>query len=474
MIPLYVDLDGSLTRCDSFYENALLLLKIKPLMFLRIPAWLLRGRANLKEQVAKHARLNPSDLSYNDSLLEYLREQKKAGRRLILATGAHETIAQAVIKHLPIFDGYLATSHGQNLSGVRKLAAIKERDKEFGYAGNAAVDLPIWREAREAIVVNAPRRVEKAVHKFGNVAKVFQDRMSTQRAIRKAMRIHQWSKNLLLFVPLLLTPNVMSASMMLKVILAFFGFSLTASGVYVTNDLFDLGGDRNHPTKKNRPLARGDLSIPLAMLLALLFFSLGIMLSYLLHWRFFALVCTYAIITTLYSMVLKKIMMVDVITLALLYSARLIGGGYVCSIPLSFWLLSFFWFFFSSLALAKRSTELLHTRDRRKLSKTRRGYLAQDLGMVNLLGVAFAASSIVVFSLYIDTPRTQMIYQHHQLLWATSLLLTYWLGRLWILTGRGEMEQDPIVFALKDPATYFIGVAMMLLVVAAFGFKLQI
>ena len=474
MTPLYVDLDGSLTRCDTFYENALLLLKKKPVTFLRMPAWLMQGRAVLKEQVAKHATLNPADLSYNEELIEYLKEQKKAGRRLILATAAHELVAQAIVKHVPIFDDYIATKQGKNLSGDAKLQAIKERDVKFGYVGNASVDLSIWREASEAIVVNASPDVEKAAQKNGNVTKVFNDCMSKRRAIRKAMRIHQWSKNLLLFVPLMLTPNLLSVSMLLKVVWAFFSFSLTASAVYITNDLFDVGGDRNHPTKKNRPIARGDLSIPLAVMLAFLFFGAGIISSYFMHWRFFALVCTYAVITTLYSMFLKKIMMVDVITLALLYSARLIGGGYVCAIPLSFWLLSFFWFFFSSLALAKRSTELSHAKDRRKLSKRRRGYIAQDLSMINLLGVGFAASSIVVFSLYIDNPRTQMIYKHHQLLWATSLLLTYWLGRLWILTGRGEMAQDPIVFALKDRPTYFVGLAMLLLVVAAFGLKLMI
>ena len=469
MNPLYVDLDGSLTRCDTFYENALLLLKIKPVVFLRVPAWLMRGRAFLKEQVARHAKVNPINLSYNEGLIAYLREQKKAGRKLILATGAYKSIARDVMDHVPIFDDFIATSNGRNLSGLQKLKAIKERDEKFGYVGNSAVDLPIWREASEAIVVNAPGWVLKTAQEAGNVTKVFQDRVSKPRAILKAMRVHQWSKNLLLFVPLLLTPTLFSFTMIAKVFLAFLGFSLTSSGVYVTNDLFDLGGDRNHPTKKNRPVARGDLSIPFAALLAALFFSLGLALSYLMQWRFFALVCTYAVLTTLYSMTLKKLMMVDVIILSLLYSARLIGGGYVCSIPLSFWLLSFFWFFFSSLALVKRSTELLHIRDQRKLSKSRRGYLAQDLGMVNLLGVAFAAASIVVFSLYIDAPRTQMLYQHHQLLWATSLLLTYWLGRLWILTGRGEMEQDPVVFALKDRATYVVGALMMLLVAAAFG-----
>lgn len=466
-LPLYVDLDGSLIRSDSLVESIFQLIVKKPLTAFLLPFWLFLGKAKFKEKISFFVGLDPSHLPFNKSLLDYLKQQREQGRKLVLATAANEKIAQSIVDHLEIFDGFIASDHQNNLSGIKKLEKIQELDKDFAYVGNGSVDLAIWEKAKEGIVVNAPDGVLEKAKEICNIVEVFDDRKNLIELIIKQMRMHQWSKNILVFLPLMLTPHLYSLPTLGKAFLAFFGFSFMASSVYVLNDLMDLDADRLHPTKKNRPIASGHLSLIIALVLyAILLFS-SIILSFLVSWKYLVMVFGYCVLTTFYSIRLKKIVMIDITVLAFLYTWRIFCGGIATDIKLSFWLLSFSLFFFTSLAFAKRSAELYFSASHDR-AVSRRDYSEEDLPIVNMLGVAFGICSIVVFSLYLNSSHSMNLYKNIEYLWGGSLLLTFWLGRVWILTARGEMDQDPVAFAVKDGISYFVAFLILLSIVLSF------
>lgn len=460
-IPLVVDLDGTLVRTDMLFETWLSRFRAAPFSIGRSLFWLAEGKANLKAQLAQSADVDVASLPYNEAVLDMVRSAQAAGRHVVLATATHDIYAQRIAQHLGTFSEVFATTAEVNLSSTRKrdLLVTRYGEKGFDYVGNSHDDLTVWRSAREVHIVEPHRGVVRKARASGDVHSVTADATPKWRTWMKALRLHQWIKNLLIFVPLLASHRLGELAMIGTGILAFIAFGLCASSVYLLNDLLDLADDRQHTTKRNRPFAAGKLEIkhglfavPILLILAFGVAALFLPLAFSL-----ALV-GYYVVTLLYSLWLKRQMMVDVVTLGVLYTCRIIAGALAFQIALTFWMLAFSMFMFLSLALVKRYAELSDARRRGKEGQTRgRGYFPDDLEMISSLGAASGYIAVMVLALYIQEQNIIALYRHPEVLWLSCPLLLFWVSRTWMLTHRGEMHDDPIVFAVKDRVSLVVG-----------------
>ncbi len=449
-IPLCIDLDGTLIRSDLLIESALALLKTNPLFLFLFPLWLLRGRANLKREIARRVQLDAVTLPYDARVLTLLRAQNLRPR--VLCTASDHLLADAVAQHLGLFDEVIASDGTRNLSGDIKAAMLVQRygERGFDYAGNETKDLAIWKWARLAFVVNGDRRLDSRVKKQCDVAQVMPRERPGLHAWLGALRPHQWLKNTLVFVPPLAAHLVMQPAVVARSLAAFAIFSICASGVYLLNDLFDLASDRRHPRKRKRPFASGQLPLTTGMVTTLLFTFVAFAAAFALAPRFVLVLLGYFLLTLAYSLYLKQIAMLDVIVLAALYTTRIIAGAVVIGIGLSFWLLAFSMFLFLSLAILKRYTELGVQRAAGNAHAHGRGYATSDYELLAALGGASGYLSVLVLALYINSTASELLYRHPQVLWLLCPLLLYWVSRAWIVAHRGTMHDDPIVFAVTD------------------------
>jgi len=353
--PLVVDLDGTLTLTDTLVESIIQLGKEHPMDLFKLPFWLLKGRGSFKASIATRSTLPITNLPYHTNLLNYLQSEKQNGRQRILATAANNQIAKAVAAHLDLFDIVLASSENHNLKGIVKLTAIQQRvGSKFVYAGDNKADLPIWQAAQAAILVNTSSNVSNTVRKNTSIEREFLAANTGIRLWLRALRVHQWFKNLLLFVPLLTAFSFQEIDKLLAITLAFFAFSLTASATYMGNDLWDLESDRSHPRKKYRPFASAQIPIIKGVALAAGLLVLGLMLAANVSLNFFWMLLLYLLVTITYTWTLKTYVLIDVIVLSLLYTLRIIAGSVAVEVPTSSWLLAFSVFIFFSLALVKR------------------------------------------------------------------------------------------------------------------------
>lgn len=468
--PLVVDLDGTLIRSDILIESGFAFLKAMPHRFLEPPLWLSRGgKAHLKARLAEETDIDVSVLPYDAIVIEWLKAERQAGRRLVLATASHERYAKAIADHLGLFEMTLATDGNVNLSAENKRERLVAEfgEKGFDYAGNSPDDVTVWQMANRAYVVNPQAGVERAARKIGNVERVIESRPRLTRTLSKSLRLHQWLKNLLVFVPLLAGHMLESPDRALEATLAFFAFGLCASSVYLLNDLLDLEDDRHHPVKRKRPLASGALPLTWGGALCPVLLVVAFVVAALLPWRFAAVLLGYYVLTLAYSMYLKRRVMMDVVALATLYTTRIIAGTAAIGAHLTFWLLAFSMFIFLSLALVKRYAEL-QAMMTRGLAKTRgRGYVSDDLPLLASLGTASGYLAVLVLALYIQDAKTTSLYRHPQLIWLACPLLLYWVSRTWIITHRGLMHDDPIVFAARDRVSMLVAAACGLIFWAA-------
>jgi 4-hydroxybenzoate polyprenyltransferase/phosphoserine phosphatase len=451
LAPLVVDLDGTLTPTDTLVESALQLVKREPLLLLALPLWIAKGRAAFKESVASRRPFPVDHLPLREDFVEFLREERARGRRIVLATAAHRDVANAVAARLNLFDAVLATRNGTNLKGAAKLESIRESvGDNFVYAGDSAADVPIWRGARAAILVGVGSGLAREIRRTLTVAREFPADRAGLRTWLRAIRVHQWLKNLLLFVPLLTAFSFLDAAKLVAAIGAFFAFGLTASASYIGNDLWDLESDRRHPRKRGRPFASGRISIVRGIAAAAVLLSAGVLLAAGLSLGFLVVLLLYLVTTTVYSWKLKKYVLLDVLTLSILYTLRIVAGSVAVGVATSSWLFAFSVFIFFSLALLKRCSELVALGSAGHQVTIGRDYRVTDLVVLWPLGVGAALCAVVVFGFFISAPETQSRYATPQLLWLVAAGLIYWLARLWIKTARGEMDDDPIVFAVRD------------------------
>ena len=464
--PLVVDLDGTLLRSDLLLETAMSAVRSQPSSIFSLFGWLFQGKAALKEGLALASDLDVSVLPYDPAVIEMIEAERRTGRMIILATASHHSLAERIAEHLGLFDEVYATHARHNLSAHNKRDLLVKTFGEggFDYMGNSLDDIPVWKAAREAIVVNPESGVEARAREQGNVERVIRSNQSSLKIWLKALRLHQWMKNVLIFVPLLAAHMIDSPVQLLHGVLAFLFFGLCASSVYVLNDLLDLTDDRHHRSKRNRPFASGRLSITSGLIAVplLLIAAFGGAAAFL-PWQFSGVLGAYYVLTLAYSLYLKRQMTVDVIVLAMLYTARIIAGVAAFSVPMTFWILAFSMFMFLSLAFVKRYAELRDARSKDMLEKTRgRGYYPGDLDMIASLGAASGYLAVAVLALYIHDGATAALYAFPHVIWLACPLLLFWVTRVWMLTHRGQMNDDPVVFAIRDRVSQGIGVLFCL------------
>lgn len=466
LIPLVVDLDGTLTPTDTLVESLITVVKQSPLHLWRLPFWLMKGRDGLKDAIAARASLATEHLPYCEPLIDYLRQEKAKGRQIVLATAAHHSIAAGVAKHLGLFDQVLATETGHNLKGKVKLQAIKEKvGASFVYAGDSQADLPIWKAAQAAVLVNVSKHTATTVRQSVPIEREFSSDNDGISLWLRALRVHQWLKNLLLFVPLLTAFSFMDINKLAAMALAFLAFSLVASATYIVNDVWDIDSDRAHPRKRFRPFASAKLPILHGLAVAGGALILAFVLACALPTSFFLILLLYLVLTSAYSWGLKQYVLMDVLILSMLYNLRILAGSAAIGITTSSWLLAFSTLIFLSLALVKRCTELVWLGENGAKVTPGRNYRVTDLIALWPLGIGTALFAVVVFGLFIN--EAQGRYGTPELLWLVAIALFYWLSRIWVITYRGEMHDDPVVYAIQDKGSLVTLFMMVTITLAA-------
>ncbi len=466
--PLVVDLDGTLVRSDLLIETAFSELGARPQSIFDMFAALLRGKAALKHRLADPVDFVPATLPYDDGVIGYIEQARAAGRPVYLASASNKRLVEAIANHLGIFTGWIGSDEGMNLAGVNKAKLLVEEfgERGFDYIGNSAADLPVWAQASKVIAIRTPNGVARQLARTGFDVEHLHCERPTWRTWAKLIRVHQYAKNALVFVPLLAS-HTFEMQAFGQAALAFLAFSLCASSVYVLNDLVDLQDDRLHRTKCNRPLACGAIPLHHGVLAIPLLFAASLLAAAAVSLPFLGVLLGYFALTTAYSFFLKRKMLIDVVTLAGLYTTRVIGGAVAVQVFVSPWLLAFCMALFMSLALVKRFVELAARRDANMPDTGTRDYRAADLGMVGALAAGSGFNAVTVFALYISSSAVSQNYTNPQILWLLCPILLYWIGRVLMLAQRRAMDDDPVVFALKDRVSLVtIGIAGALVLVA--------
>jgi 4-hydroxybenzoate polyprenyltransferase/phosphoserine phosphatase len=486
-VPLCVDLDGTLVKSDTLLDTVVVLTRQHPRALLSFPKWVAEGKAAFKRRVTQLAEIDVVHLPYNQPLLDYLRQQHAEGREIYLATGADTLLAERVAAHLGIFNGVLASDGSTNLTGHNKLAVFQQRFPEgFCYIGNASPDVPLLTNCVHPMVANPHARLRAGMRSAGIVpVRTFHDAAVPWKAWLRAIRLHQWAKNVLIFLPVLLA-HVRAAGPLMAACMAFLSFGLAASATYIVNDLLDLEADRHHPRKRRRPFASGDLSPAAGLATALLFGCASLAIAVLIPtilarlspqlalaepYGFLEWLVLYVIATTAYSLQLKRAVLVDVIVLSGLYTVRILAGSAATGVPVSPWLAAFSIFFFLSLAFVKRFSELEALRQRlgdAGMEQIKgRGYRIADLEQLRSFGTSSGYASVVVFSLYIGNEVAHGLYAHYMRLWLLVPVLLLWLSRLWLNASRNELHEDPVIYAITDRKSLLLGVLVAAIVLSA-------
>lgn len=468
-IPLCVDCDGTLVHTDLLHESVFGLLKASLLDVFLLPMWLLRGKAFTKQRLADRVTIDAAVLPYNTELVDFIKGERACGRQIVLATASPRRFAVAVAEYLGLFDQVEATD-GVNLAGAAKADRLRERygERGFDYVGNSRTDLPVWRVSRHALVVgNATPKLEAEIERTTPVQKVFDVPRPRLAEYAHGLRLHQWLKNILIFVPLLAAHRFMEPQLLMQCVVAFFAFGCCASAVYVLNDLLDLPADRRHRSKRERPFAAGKIPVwhgavmvpALLVVAALLAFSVSI--------PFVVVLGGYLVLNLLYSLMLKQLVVVDVITLAAHYTMRILAGAAATGIVPSFWLLALSMFVFLSLAIVKRYAELRVVFAEHQNQAAGRGYRVDDMSLIQAVGVGSGLVSVLVLALYVNGPEVGTLYASRAWLWLAPPLFLYWIIRVWMKTHRGEMNDDPVIFAIKDGQSRVVAVAFATIAVLA-------
>jgi 4-hydroxybenzoate polyprenyltransferase len=465
---LYVDLDGTIVSTDMLYESFVSAFRSSPWVAVQAIGWMFSGRAHLKEELARRASIDVATLPYREPVIAFLREERARGRRIVLATASWFTIAEDVARHLGLFDEVLATSRDGNLKGEAKAQRIAEHsgERSFDYIGDSAADLAVWRRCRQAYVVATSDGLAGRIGGSVPVARTFRPEQGggAMGAMVRALRPHQWAKNLLVLVPLIASHRYGDPTAVLHAIYGFASFCFFASSAYVLNDVLDLGADRAHPRKRLRPFAAGQLSIPAGAVLFVASLCVGALFAAQLDMPFRATLSCYFLLTLAYSLWFKRVVILDVVALAALYTLRVIAGGFAIAAPASAWVLAFAMFLFFSLALVKRYAELVSLESDGIGAAPGRGYAGRDIDIVRAMGTSSAVVSALVLALYVNGEAAANLYSRPVLLWLLCPLFLYWISRMWLLAARGLMHDDPVLFAVTDRASYLvaaIGAAVM-------------
>ncbi len=486
-LPLCVDLDGTLVKSDTMLDAVVLLLRQQPLSFLHWPAWLRKGRAGFKREVTDRAEVSLQHLPYNQPLLTYLQAEHARGRRIYLATAADSGFAKQVAAEVGVFDGVMASDGSHNLAGANKLQAFRQAFPDgFTYIGNAMPDRTLLQASATPMVANPHRKLQNALRRDGTVLyREFLDRRSPAKVLLKAVRLHQWAKNVLVFLPTILAHDLSPRSLLIS-LLAFLTLSFCASATYLINDLLDIGADRLHPRKRKRPFAAGDLSPLTGVVVIAIFFAISLALALLVphayailagphggrghlesRFPFLLWLLIYTVTTLSYSFFLKRVALVDVVVLSGLYTVRILAGSAATGVAVSAWLGAFSVFFFLSLAYVKRFSELGLLIANGRTDASGRGYQTGDIEQLRSFGTGSAFASVVVLTMYVSNLDAANLYEHTARLWLLIPILILWISRVWLLASRGQLHEDPVVYAITDRRSWLLGAICAVIVWAA-------
>ncbi len=464
------DVDGTVLETDLLYESLLFAVKRHPSIVLLLPFWLLRGIAYLKAQLAQRAAdMSVNAMPLNEAVVSYLQELSERGAQVVLASASHTSLVSKLAERLGFVSSVIGSDESVNCKGARKADAIVAQFGEapWEYVGDSRADFDVWRRASSVVCVSGGLGFSEIVRREFPKASFIPKKRWSVATLARALRVHQWLKNALVFLPLMLAHQWGNVGAIIGTLIAAASFSCCASGVYLLNDLLDLEADRQHPRKRKRPCASGELPLTIAMGLAPLLFFAGFFVASFASGSFVVILGLYLLLTTAYSFRLKALALVDIILLAILYTIRIVGGGIAAGIPVSQWLLGLSMFLFLSLACIKRFSELLVLQQRNENRTWGRGYSVGDIEQIASFGSASGYISVLVLALYVSSHEVVKLYQNPQIIWLACPLLLYWVSRIWLLARRGLVHDDPLVFALRDRVTYVVGFLGMLIFLAA-------
>lgn len=464
---LVVDLDGTLIRTDMLIETLWSAISRDWKCIFRVFGLLLSGRAPLKRYLASTANIDESILPYDSDIVDYIRNRREQGDSTALVTASDQGIADRIASHLKLFDEVHGSDGVVNLKGKAKAKFLEEQFGigEFAYMGDSSADVHVWRKSGKAITVNATRSLKSKVEQLGKPIEHITTANRSLYQFFRALRPYQWLKNILVFIPIIASQQI-NYTTLLHGIAAFAAFSLVASSVYVLNDMLDLTADRSHPRKRERPFASGRISIVHGSWMVFCPVFLGLVLAFQLGWNFFIAMLFYIVLTSAYSLQLKRFYVIDICLLALLYTFRIVAGGLAVGISLSVWLLAFSLFFFFSLAAVKRQAELVDLAKRKQLSVTGRGYHVDDLPIISMIAIGSGYVSVLVMALYINSSEVQEVYHQPAALWGICCILLYWITHIVMETHRGFMHDDPLIYAVKDRISIVCGIFMLICLVS--------
>ncbi|CAN5605844.1 UbiA family prenyltransferase [soil metagenome] len=470
LTPLVFDLDGTLIATDLLAETLLLFLKQNPLRIFVVLGWLLKGRAHLKRRLAESVNLDVDLLPLRDEVVAYARAQAEAGRKIYIATAADGVLASRLRDRFDFVTDIIGSDGATNLKSANKAAALRARFPQgFDYAGDAHADIAVWKAARQAVFAGSSLALKRKLETICPIRFSAVTRPPSAKDWIKGLRLHQWAKNSLIFVPILLGGQIGSLPVWIACALGFAGMGVLASTTYVLNDLFDLQEDRTHWTKRNRPFASGRIPIQAGLAIVPLGLAAGLALGYAANGvPAMLMLCVYLVVTLAYSFGLKRVPILDVVLLAGLFTQRIAIGVVCAGVAWSAWLLVFSMFIFTSLSFAKRFTEISRLKARGGSKLSGRGYLAADEPLVLALGVSLSSAAVFVMVMYlIEEAFRAEFYARAEFLWTFPPVLALWLGRVWLLCGRGELDDDPVVFAVRDKASLALGGVLVLSIAAA-------
>ena len=460
---IVVDLDGTLVQTNLLLESLFSLLRLAPLSLFALPFWLLKGRAHFKREIARRARVDAASLPFRKILLEYLRAEHKKGRSITLATASDERLARQVADHLKLFDSVLASDGMTNLIGENKRKRLVNQfgKKGFDYIADGRGDVAVWSSARKAIVVTRNRHLLHAVERVTEIEGTFENPRTKLAEYLNTFRPQHWLKNLLILVPVFAAHRFSEPALIKKTLLSFAAFCCCASSGYLLNDLLDLAADRHHPKKYLRPFASGRFPLSYGLTMSVVLLNVGFILAALVSGRLVSALLLYFVLSLTYSLYLKKVVLLDVIVLAGLYTLRIMAGAIAISLWPSEWLLALSTFLFLSLALAKRYGELVFLRSVNRNHTGSGTYQIGDTELLASMGAASGFIAVLVLALYITSGAATLLYARGGVLWLLCPLLLYWIGRIWLVAHRGRMHDDPFVFTLRDRTSRILIVLML-------------
>jgi 4-hydroxybenzoate polyprenyltransferase/phosphoserine phosphatase len=469
--PLVVDMDGALLRTDTTFEGLARALFAKPFTTMLACVSILRGRAAFKRAIASIVQIDVESLPLREDFVVHLKQERARGRHLHLVSGSDHQVVERVAARLGLFESAQGSSSGRNLKGGNKARFLVERFGQFAYAGDSPADLKVWSYAQSAVLAGASPDTARRARKLAiPIEREFLDPPGTTKHWIKTLRLHQWAKNILVFVPLLLSGHFTDVDLVLRCVLGFIILGLTASGTYIVNDLADLASDRRHRSKKHRPFAAGALKVYQGLIVAPVLIGGGLFAAFLLSPAFAAALLGYLVCTLAYSLRLKAIPFLDVMLLAWLYTLRLLMGVALAQSTSSVWLLTFSMMFFFSMSLAKRHVEVAAASpDQDEIAG--RGYLPKDAPVTLAFGISSSVASLLIMTLYLmEEAFPSNVYGQPALLWLVLPIVGLWTMRIWLLAHRGELDDDPVAFAVKDKVSIALGGALALaFAVAVFG-----